>query len=482
MSLRREAIAGVKWTTLSAVGTTGAQLLQLLVLARLLRPDDFGLMGMVVLVIGFAQAYADAGVGAALVHRQAVSREQLSSLYWLGLGLGALICAVLWLGAPLLALFFRESRLVPLLRVVSLIFLVLPFGKQFELLLQRDLRFDLLAGQDLVATTAGAVAAAAAALKGAGVWAMVTGTLVVAVVKTIWLCWIGVREHRPALHFRRRDLDGFVGFGIYQMGERTVNFVTERLDQVLIARLLGTQALGYYSFAFNLTTQPVSRINPIVTKVAFPIFARVQHDIDRLRRGYLTVVRLVASVNAPLLFGLLAVGPSLVPMVFGEKWHDSILLVQILSLVALGRSIGNPSGSLLLARGRADLGFHWNAGLLLLTLPCLWSGAVLGGAPGAALALLLVQVVLGAVAYFVLIRPITGPCGREYALSVLGPTALAAFMAAAILAIRGTLTAEISSVVLGAQILAGAMAYLALLWAFQRRTFRDLSAAMLGHG
>jgi O-antigen/teichoic acid export membrane protein len=482
MSLRRQALAGVKWTTLSAVGTTGTQLLQLLVLARLLRPDDFGLMGMVVLVIGFAQAYTDAGIGAALVHRQTVTRDQLSSLYWLGLALGAAVCAILSLVAPVLALFFREPRLVPLLRVVSLIFLVLPLGKQFELLLQRDLRFDLLAGQELAATAAGAVAAATAALNGAGVWAMIAGTMVVAIVKTIWLCWIGMREHRPGLHFRRRDLDGFVSFGVYQMGERTVNFVAERMDQLLIARLLGTQALGYYSFAFNLTAQPVSRINPIVTKVAFPIFARVQDDPGRLRRGYLTVVRLVASVNAPLLFGLLAVGPSLVPMAFGDKWHDSILLVQILSLVALGRSVGNPTGSLLLARGRADLGFHWNAGLLLVTLPCLWTGAVLGGAPGAALALLLVQAVLGVVAYFVLIRPIIGPCGREYGLSVFGPTALAACMAGGIIAIGTTLSSGISSLVLGAQIFAGAMAYLALLWMFLRSTFRDLSAAMLGNG
>lgn len=482
MSLRREALAGVKWTTLTSAGTAGAQLFQLLVLARLLRPDDFGLMGMVLLVIGFAQAYADAGIGAALVHRQTASREQLSSLYWLGLVLGLVICLILWLAGPLLAAFFREPRLVPILRVVSVVFLILPFGKQFELLLQRDLRFDLLAGQELAATAAGAVAAAAAAVAGAGVWALVTGTIVAAAVKTAWLCWIGFREHRPALHFRRGDLEGFVKFGAYQMGERTVNYIAERLDQILIGRLLGTQTLGYYNFAFNLTTQPVSRVNPIVTKVAFPVFSRVQDDPNRLRRGYLTVVRLVASVNAPLLFGLVAVGPSLVPIVFGDKWRESILLVQILALVALGRSIGNPTGSLLLARGRADLGFHWNVGLLLLTLPCLWGGAVLGGAPGAALALLAVQIILGAAAYFVLIRPVTEPCGREYALSVLGPLTLAAVMALGIIAIRGAFTEPLSTLDLGALIFAGGAAYVALLWAFQRGTFRDLSAAILGDG
>jgi lipopolysaccharide exporter len=482
MSLRRQALAGVKWTTLTTVGTTGAQLFQLLVLARLLRPDDFGVMGMVLLVIGFAQAYADAGIGAALVHRQTVSREQLSSLYWLSLGLGFLICASLWLGAPLLAAFFREPRLVPVLRAVAVVFLILPCGKQFELLLQRDLRFDLLAVQELAATAAGAAAAALAAFRGAGVWALVTATLVTAAVKTVWLSWIGLREHRPILHFRRRDLDGFVSFGAYQMGERTVNYVAERLDQVLIGRLLGTQTLGYYNLAFNLTAQPVSRINPIVTKVAFPIFSRVQDDAGRLRRGFLTVVRLVASVNAPLLLGLLAVSPSLVPLVFGDKWRESVVLIQILALVALGRSIGNPIGSLLLARGRADLGFHWNAALLLVTLPCLWVGAVVGGAAGAALALLVVQLALGAAAYFILVRPVTEPCGRDYALSVLGPTALATVMATGIIAYRKALSAEITTLGLSAQVLAGGLAYLALLWMFQRRTFKDLSSAVLGNG
>jgi hypothetical protein len=107
---------------------------------------------------------------------------------------------------------------------------------------------------------------------------------------------------------------------------------------------------------------------------------------------------------------------------------------------------------------------------------------VLGGAPGAALALLAVQIILGAAAYFVLIRPVTEPCGREYALSVLGPLTLAAVMALGIIAIRGAFTEPLSTLDLGALILAGGAAYVALLWAFQRGTFRDLSAALLGDG
>lgn len=480
MSLRRQALTGVTWTSLATIGSVGAQMLQLVVLARLLRPDDFGLMGMALIVIGFAQAYADVGISAAIVHHQHVSREQLSSLYWLNLAVGASIFAVLWLGSPLIASFFHEPRLVPLLHGVSAVFLLLPLGKQFEILLQRDLRFDLLARQDIAAAVAGAAAAVAGAVAGLGVWALVLGTVTTVATRTALLLWVGLREHCPMLHFRWADLDRFVGFGAYQMGERTVNYVAERLDQLLIGSLLGATTLGFYNFAFNLTGQPVSRINPIVTKVAFPIFCRVQDDASRLQRGYLTIVKLVTSVNAPLLLGLVAVAPLLVPTVFGVQWTASVALVQVLALVALLRSVGNPTGSLLLSRGRADLGFAWNVCLLLVSAPAIWLGAHAGGALGVAFALLGVQIVIAPVSYVALVRPMMGACARAYLLAVMRPTALALLMATIVAAMAGVIRLSVPAMLLVGQVVAGGAAYALLLWRFERATLDDLRAAVLG--
>jgi lipopolysaccharide exporter len=447
------------------------RLVQLFVLARLLMPEDFGLLGMVLIAVGFAEAFSDFGISAAIVHRGDVPRKQLSSLYWLNVATGLAVFAGMWLCAPLVALVFAEPRLVELLRGVAVIFLVVPFGKQFEVLMQRDLHFRWLAWAEMAGSVGGLGAAVALALLGYGAWALVLGFVAHLVIRTLLIIVASPAAYRPTLHFRRSDLDGFVGFGLYQMGERTVNFLSERLDQLLLGILLGAQALGYYTFAFNLVAQPVSRINPIVTRVAFPIFAKIQTELERLRTSYYRVVSMVASVNAPMLLGLAAIAPLVVPAFFGEQWTAAVPIVQILSAVALLRSIGNPVGSLQLALGRADLGFHWNLALLVVSVPAVFLGAYLGAATGVALSLLALQLVLLPVAYRLLLRPLIGRSGLEFTTSIARPVALAATMSAAVLLLLQVLHLP-PLLLIATSVAAGSVIYLLLLRLFDRPTLQ----------
>ncbi|HEX5386105.1 MAG TPA: MOP flippase family protein [Gemmatimonadales bacterium] len=479
MSLHAEARSGVRWTAFAAGGQIIAQLLQLVVVARVLRPEDFGLMGMVVVVLGLTQAYADVGISAAIVYHQGLSRAQLSSLYWLNMLVGALLFGALWLAAPLASALFHEPRLVPLVQVTGIVFLIQPIGRQFEAILQRDLRFDVLARQDLFGAASGAVAAIAGALGGLGVWALVLGTLVTAVARAVLVASEGLRLHRPALHFRWSDVRGLVGFGLYQMGERTISYIGQRLDQFLVGSMLGAEALGFYSFALNLISQPVNRINPVVTKVAFPLFCRVQDEPVRLRRGFVKMLELVTAINAPLLLGLAAVAPWFIVVVFGAKWAAAIPLVQVLALVGLGRCIGNLKGSLLLARGRVDLGFWWNVLLLALNVPALVVGVRYGGALGVAVMLLATQVVLGALGYPVLVRPTAGDCGREYLGAVATPLALA-LMATLPMYLLGSLVPWNDAAVLAIQIAGAVLVYLVALRALTPGLYAELRRFLPG--
>ena len=481
MTLRMEALRGVRWTTVSAAASVGAQLLQLVVLARLLPPTDFGLMGMVLVVIGFARAYTDLGISAAILHHQDVSHERLSTLYWLNVIAGVVVCGLFIVGAPLVTFLFPEPRLVPLLRVAAVIFLVVPLGQQFEILLQRDLRFDLLAKQEVIAAVLGSVAAIVAAFGGLGVWSLLLGTLVTAAVKAALLIAVGRRVHWPALRFRRADLKGFIGFGLYQTAEQAVSYFAQRLDQVVIGSLLGAQALGFYTFAFNLTGRPVSRINPIVTRVAFPVFCKIQDDQARLRRGFLQVVHLLTTVNAPLLIGLAAVAPVLVPGVFGPRWLPAVPLVELLSGVALLRSVGNPIGSLLLACGRADWGFRWNVFALAVTAPLVIAGARLGGLLGVAGALLAMQVVLYGVSYRFLVRALVGRGLLRYLTVTLRPVVLAAAMAAGVLAAGAGAAGLPPLPRLAVEVAVGALVYVALVLATERGIVAEFRT-MLGPG
>ena len=466
MNLKQHAVSGARWNTSAVAVATILQALTLVLLARYLLPEDFGLMAMVMIVIGFAQFYSDAGISAAIIHRQDATAEQLSSLYWLNILAGILVFILIWILTPVVVLLFNEQRLSALIHTINFTFLIIPWGKQFEILLQRDLRFGNLAKIQSLSLVISTAVTIGAAYFGSGVWALVWGQLSLAISTTVMLVWTGLRYYRPLFHFQRRDLEGYLEFGLYQMGERSLNYFSERLDQIILGNFLGAQVLGYYNFAFNLAILPLNKINPIINKVAFPVFAAVQDDPPRLQKGYIKITKMIATINLPALIGFAAVCPLAIPLLFGNQWQSSIELTQILCVVAVFRSIGNPVGNLLLAKGRADLGFGWNFLLFLASVPAIYAGVRLGGAKGAAVALLLLQLVMQLPSYFWLIRPSIGHCGLKYIESLLRPAILCLLMVAVI---------WLSSFIplagwgmLFTQIIVGGVAYLALFWATDR--------------
>lgn len=469
MTIRERALRGVKWTSISTIIVTLLQILQLVALARLLKPEDYGLMAMVAIVIGFAQAYTDLGVSAAIIHRQDATREQLSSLYWLNVICGAIIFVILLVLSPLIASLFKEPYLVKLLPVVALTFLISPLGIQFQVLLQKELRFNLLARQEIISAFLAAVVAITSAVLGQGVWSLVWGQLTGVTVKTVLLIRIAWNHWKPMLCFQRRDLDGFLSFGLFQMGERSINFLAARLDQLLIGTLLGTQALGYYNFAYRLVIEPVMRINPVITRVAFPTFSMVQDNVIQLRTGYLTVTKVLATINAPLQIGIIAVAPVAVPLIFGQQWNQAVVLVQILAVVAFLKGVGNPIGSLLLAKGRADWGFYWNSFYLIIILPSVWIGAKWGQSPGIALAILSVSILLSFANYYFLVRNLIGRCGRPYFWAFGKPFLLAGLMGMAVVLVGLVPVQAVWKFVI--QVKTGAITYVYLIWIFDKKMF-----------
>ncbi|MFP4003169.1 MAG: MOP flippase family protein [Alphaproteobacteria bacterium] len=479
MSIKRVAASGVRWMAMAQAVTTLLQLAQTVVLARLLAPEDFGLMAMVLVVVGFAHAYADMGLSNALIFRQDTTRQQLSSLYWLNLAAGLVVFAGVLLAAPFAALAFNEPRLEDLMRLAAFVFLLVPPGQQFQILLQKHLRFRNLALAETAAALLGAVVAVAAALEGYGAWALLVGYLATAGSKTMLLMRLGWREWRPGLRFSARDLRGYLGFGLYQMGERSLNFFSTRWDQMLIGSMLGAQALGYYLLAHLLVMQPIQKLNPVVMRVAFPMFARVQADTEALKAGYLMMLRVLTSVTFPILIGLGAIAPWLVPLVFGEQWHPAVPLVQILAAAGLLRAAGNPVSTLMLARGRADLTFKWNVVVALALLPALAAGAWLGGTVGVAWAVLAVSLVAAVGSYRFLVRSQLGPCLGGFLRSLAPPFVISCIMAANVLLL--TAAGGVPSVLsLGLIVAEAGVVYAGLYYLLQREQFLEFRDLVLG--
>ncbi|SEM04838.1 polysaccharide transporter, PST family [Syntrophus gentianae] len=414
MSLRDKAAKGLKWTTFSTVFSAFLNFTQMAILAHLLSPVDFGLMGMVLIVVGFGQIFSDMGVSSAIIYRQDTTREQLSSLYWLNIVSGIVACCMILIANPFIIAFYHEPRLHGLIQIASLIFLVTPFGQQYQILLQKELQFNRLAGITILGYLTNAVVSILLAWAGRGVYSLIWGQFANSVVRVMALILTNPNQWRPTLHFSFSDLKGYLGFGFYQMGDKTANYFNVYLIQILLGSMLGAKALGYYTLAFDLVYKPTSAITPIITRVAFPVFSKIQENKLLMKKGYMKVLQLLSSVNFPVTLGMAALAPVAVPVIYGERWMPSVILIQILAFIALLRSSGSPVSALMLGNGKADWGFHWSVGKMVFQIPGLYLGAKLGGAVGATVAFLCLQLAISTFAYLLLIRPLLGSCLKEY--------------------------------------------------------------------
>jgi O-antigen/teichoic acid export membrane protein len=360
MSLKQQAVNSIKWTSASTVIVTLLALVQIAILTRLLEPSLFGLMAILAVIIGLCQVFSDIGLSNAIIYRQNIVAEHLSSLYWLNVAAGLIIFLAIILATPFITAFYLEPRLTSLLPWAGLIFLVTFPGQQFRILTQKELIFNRLAKIDVVASFSGVLCTIALAFAGAGIMALIAGQLVSAAARTSLLVATGWNDWHPQLHFRLSDLNGYLGFGLYQVGERMLNYLSSSIDVLIIGKFLGPGILGYYSLAYQIIITPMVKINPIITSVAFPVFARHQGQNAMLRLGYRQMAGFLSFVCLPIFTGMIVTAPLFVPILLGPQWTPAVPLIQILSIVGIFKTFSSPFGTIYLAKGRAQLGFLLN--------------------------------------------------------------------------------------------------------------------------
>ena len=265
MPLAHDAVRGIRWTTISMLLVTIIQMVRLVVLGRILGPEAFGLMAMMLVVIGFAEMLGQMGLSEAIIQHPDPTHIELSSLYWLNIVLGGLLYATLLLATPLIAALYSTPELGLLLPWVALSFLISPLGVQFKALLQKRLHFKPLAIIEILSAVVGMLLAIGLAWQGYGVWSLVWGQLAKSAVMALSLVLVGWQRHMlPGFYLNYTAVKPYLSFGLHLLGSNILNYFNTRIDQLVVGTLLGTQALGYYSMAFNLVLQPVSRINPVL--------------------------------------------------------------------------------------------------------------------------------------------------------------------------------------------------------------------------
>ena len=365
-TITKQILSGAKWTALSTIIITVIQIVQFAILGNLLTKEQFGVVGMITTVVIFTQILLDMGFSAAIIQKEKVTDEQLSTLYWLNIIVGIVLFIGLFFASPLIAGFYNQPELIPLIKVLGIMFLIAPIGQQFQYLLQKDLNFNLLSRIEVATNLASFISLLIMIFLIEELYAYVISQVILNSLKGILYFAVYSKKWKPSFVFNLSSIKELMSFGVFQLMSRLVNRIGANIDYILIGRFLGAEALGIYSLAYQVVTIPVMKINPIITRVAFPVFSRSQSDNKLLIEGFLNVTKMLALVSLPLLLGLMAISDLFIEVFFGARWLDAAPILGILAIVGILRVLMNPNGSIILAKGKANIAFYWDFGVMLL--------------------------------------------------------------------------------------------------------------------
>jgi len=348
---------GVAWSGLAQMGAQFVALVVSVILTRLLSPQDFGLVGMVLVFTNFASVFADMGFGVALVQKLDVTQHHKNAVFWISIVIGAVTTLIMAAAAPLIASFYNVPEVQPLAVAISLIFFINAFATVKVALLQKAMDFRKIAAAQLTSTVISGLVALYLAFSGFGVWSLVAMYIASAIVNVAVL-WM-ITPWRPDFSLQWHALKDLSKFTMNLLGFSVFNYWTRNGDNLLVGRFVGSAALGIYARSYQILLLPVSQVSGVITNVMFPAFSAIQKDVERVKDMYLKSISVISLVTFPLTLGLLVVSQSFVLALFGDKWAEMIPILQVFCLLGLIQSIGTTVGWIYQSQGRTDIMFRW---------------------------------------------------------------------------------------------------------------------------
>ncbi len=355
--MRTLAVRGGIAVGLSQAVKITTQVINVVVLSRLLQPGDFGLLAALAPLIAFVNLFQGMGMQQAVIQHRDLPPEQLSRIFWLTFAV-SLSCALLVaVASPAVAAFYRDPRLRWLTVAASLPLVVAGVTSLPMAMLSRELRFGTVALIETVSMVVGPVAAVIAALLGARYWSLLVSTYASCLLN-LALAWMATRwlPERPGLHLPSRSL---LTFGANLSGFTIVNFFSRNLDNVLIGRAWGPISLGYYSRGYSLMLLPLQAINGPISSVMVPLMSRIEADKPQLRSVYLRTMNQVLLLAVPGMAAMTLTAADVIGLLFGSKWAAIVPIFAWLGLAGLWQPVGNSTGWLFISQGRTRAMLHW---------------------------------------------------------------------------------------------------------------------------
>ncbi|WP_298900418.1 lipopolysaccharide biosynthesis protein [uncultured Psychroserpens sp.] len=347
-----------------------------IVLARLLLPEDFGLVALTMTFIGFIILFTSMGFGASIIHERETTQQKLSSIYWLNFGLAILSFIIIISTAQFAADFYDEQQLTSIVFVAAINILITPLFIIHYKLLERDLEFKTISKINLSGTVIGSIAAVIGAYLGLGVYALILQSLVSSFIRLILVLLF--KRWRPNLYFNFKEIKGMVWYSLKFKASSTALYFERNIDYLILGKFFSSVILGYYAFAYNIMYTPVKRISYIFSEVLFPSFSSFKDDKEKIINGYFKSVQLIAMVSIPAMTILAFNAELIIQTVFGQKWDAAIPIVRILCFAGAIQSISQFGGVIFSSIGKPEVTMYVSIGRTILTVLAIVIGVQYG--------------------------------------------------------------------------------------------------------
>lgn len=370
---QKKILFGLGWTTLSTITVGLSQILRLAILARFLTKDDFGIVAILTFVMGFTYVFSDLGLSVAVMAERKLSREQFLNLYWTQFFVFNFIYLFAALCSPIIALYYKASCLTSLLPITLLELFFISIGRLYDTVLQKELQFKIISIRNITSSILSLCVAIILAWLGSGIYSLILSTLFYAAMVNIWNLIAGQAQYKLAFRMPQiRKSRELIRIGIYQMGTQILDYVSSKMDILIISIFFNMSMLGIYNLAKELVLKIVIVITSIVNKVLLPVLSERQDNPKELKRMFKSFLSKISLFSTPLTAFVYIFSPLIVNIFYGKEYAEAYDIVSIMAVWSLFVILVQPNGLVALAMKRTDITFRYTIirlfimGLLLL--------------------------------------------------------------------------------------------------------------------
>ncbi len=402
VNLYKRVVKGGAWVFALRTVNRGLGLVRLIILARILAPADFGLMGIALLAMATLDTFSQTGFNAALIQKKEAVESYLNSAWTITIVRGIILFVLLYLIAPYVAVFFKSPEAKPIIQVIGFSILFEAFTNIGIIYFQKELEFNKQFIYQLSGTLADFIVAVSAVLILRSVWALVFGLLAGNFVR--FIASYLIHPYRPHLSSDLGRAKELFGFGKWVLGSSILIFLITQGDDIFVGKLLGVTALGFYQLAYRLSNMPATEITHVISQVTFPAYSKLQGDIPRLKEAYLKVLQVTAFLSFPIAGMIFVLAPDFTRIFLGEKWMPMVPAMQVLVLWGLIRSIGATTGPIIYAVGRPKILAKYQLFQLFMLIILIYPMTIHLGILGTSLAVLFASMGANGLAFYATIK------------------------------------------------------------------------------